>query len=517
MKTTIQKIGASLIALFFGLIGVFAFSPYHYWPLAYVSLFALLYFATQSSGKKALWYSFLWGMGFFTFGVSWLHISIAQFGGAPLFLSWLLVGLLAGYLSLFPTLFAYLVQRFQVKSPAIFPALWTLTEWLRGHLFSGFPWLQLGYTQIDSPFYGLAPLFGVQGLTFFVMWASAVLFTLWRYWRQGGKSKLFGASYLLLLSVTSLLAYYSSQLTFVKAEPEKALTFALLQGNIPQQMKWDPAYVWRSVNVYQQLIQENIGKADVIVLPESAIPLEETSLSPWLMEMQESAQKAQSSLLLGTVFLNEQGRLLNSIIALNTTPYAPNNVPRYSKQHLVPFGEYVPLENWLRPLGTVFNLPMSAFEKGAGQQANLNLKGQNFAPAICYEIIFPEEVRANWQAKTAYLLTLSNDAWFGASIGPWQHLQMAQMRALELGRPLVRATNNGISVLVNEKGQILQKAPQFTQTALRGKLTPTTGNTPYAVLGSKPLYALIFLLLFLHSTGALLKRAMLKLAPTPKE
>lgn len=507
-----KKLFPYLVALVCGVTGVFAFSPFHLWYLAYPSLMGLIWVAKNPQRKTALWASFLWGLGFFSFGVNWIHVSIHDFGGAPLWLSYLLVGVLAAYLSLFVVLFAYVVQRFDVQSPAIFPAIWTLTEFLRGWLFTGFPWLQFGYSQIDSPFAGLAPLFGEQGLTFFAMWVAAMLYTLIRLALQKPKRPIAFAFYAVLLVVLLGLSYASARLHFVKEDKDRALRFTLLQGNIEQQMKWDPAFFWHSLDTYRDLIDENLGKTDVIILPESALPLDEHQLYPFLEDMAEKARASHTEIVIGTVRLEKDGHYQNSIIDLGNPqfPYSLQDKNRYVKHHLVPFGEYVPFEKWLRSLGTIFNLPMSSFESGARLQANLHIQQHLFAPAICYEILFGEQLRENMRKNTDYILTISNDAWFGNSIGPWQHLQIAQMRALELGRPLIRATNTGITVFVNAQGKIVKQAPQFITTSLSDTVVPTTGRTPYAILGSKPLYFLIILLIFFHSVTALAKKALFK-------
>ncbi len=501
-----------LIAILCGIMGIFAFSPFHYWYLAYPSLFGLIWLTKNPRQKTALCGSFLWGFCFFSIGVSWVHVSIHNFGGAPLWLSYFFVSLLGAYLALFVLLFAYLIQRFNVKSPAIFPALWTLTEWFRSWLFTGFPWLQFGYSQIDSPFAGLAPLLGVEGLTFFTVWIVALIYTLFHFLLKKDKSLLLITFNISLLAIVMTLSYFASHLNFVVQDKERALRFTLLQGNIEQQMKWDPAYFWHTMKTYQQLIEQNIGKTDIIILPESALPVDERRLQTFFENLATKAQINHTEIVIGTIWQSQNQQYANSIIDLGNSkfPYSLENKNRYIKHHLVPFGEYVPLEKWLRPLGTIFNLPMSDFARGARMQSNLFVQQHLFAPAICYEIIFGDQLRENLRRNTDYLLTLSNDAWFGNSIGPWQHLQMAQMRALELGRPLIRATNTGITAFVDAKGQIIKQAPQFKTISLSATVAPTIGTTPYSVLGSKPLYILIFLLIFLHSIGTIAKKALLK-------
>ncbi|OOF52835.1 apolipoprotein N-acyltransferase [Rodentibacter trehalosifermentans] len=498
------------IAMVSGIAGVFAFSPFDYWGMAYVSLIGLLYVAKTAKKSTALWGSFLWAMGFFCFGVSWLNVSIHQFGGASLGVSYLLVGLLSAYLALYPMLFTYLVQLFQVQSAVIFAVIWTFTEFLRGWIFTGFPWLQFGYTQIDSPFSGIAPIFGVDGLTFFTVWASAVIFNGILVLFKEKNSKLLSASALLLVVVGSL-ATYAQKITFIKSIEDKALTITLAQGNIEQNLKWDPAYFYSTLEIYQKLIAENLGKSDLIVLPESALPTLENNIVPFFESLDRVAKEKGTEIMIGTVYQDaEFGKLLNSIVTAGNPdfPYQLSTENRYNKHHLVPFGEYVPLENWLRPLNSVFNLPMSAFQSGEVIQPALMAKGRSFSPAICYEIIFGEQVRKNLKKDTDFLLTISNDAWFGDSIGPWQHLQMARMRALELGKPLIRATNTGISVFIGAKGEILAQAPQFVETTLMHNIAPTEGKTPYAVLGNIPLYGLSLLFLMLRGLMMLVHRRM---------
>lgn len=498
-----------LIALISGGVGVFAFSPFDYWAVAYLSLMGLLFVAKFAEKKTALLGSFLWGLSFFSIGVSWLHVSINQFGGAPLVVSYLLVLLLAAYLSLYPVLFTYLVQRFKVRSLVLFPVIWTFTEFLRGWIFTGFPWLQFGYTQIDSPFRGIAPIFGVQGLTFFTLWASAVILNVLSALRQK-KWTILCVNSMILVMVASLSIVVGKK-SFVQSQPEKSLKITLAQGNIAQNLKWDQDYFDKTLQIYADLIRENLGKSDVIILPESAIPMLENRLLPLFQQWEIAAQKQGTELVIGTVYEEpSMNKLFNSIIVLGNPDdvYSLGTANRYNKHHLVPFGEYVPLEGLLRPLGSVFNLPMSAFQSGEARQKTLQVKKHQFSPAICYEIIFGAQLQHNVAQGTDYILTVSNDAWFGDSIGPWQHLQMARMRALELGKPVIRATNTGISVFIDAQGKIVAQAPQFEATDLTYSIAPTTGKTPYTALGNAPLYLLSALFVLLHFIGALVRRKL---------
>jgi apolipoprotein N-acyltransferase len=502
-----------LIAVISGGIGVFAFAPFHYWVLSYVSLFGLIWVVKTPQKSTALLSAFLWGLSFFTFGVNWLHVSIHQFGDAPLAVSYFLVVLLAAYLSLYPLLFAYLVRRLQVQRAVMYPVLWTFTEFLRGWVFTGFPWLQFGYTQIDSPFSGIAPIFGVTGLTFLAMFLSAVAFNIVSaLWNSPKKWNVILANSLILVVIGGA-ASYTSQINYVKENPEKALNVSLVQGNIEQNLKWDPNYLYQTMENYGRLIGDNLGKTDLIILPEAAFPTYENSIQPFFQMLQSLAEKNNTEVIVGTIYQDETlGKLFNSIVVVGnqTAPYHMETANRYNKHHLVPFGEYVPLENILRPLGSVFNLPMSAFQSGAPVQQTLLAKNLNFTAAICYEIILGAQLQKNLTANSDFILTVSNDAWFGNSIGPWQHLQMAQMRALELGKPVIRATNTGVTAFIDAQGNIVAQAPQFVETVLTHRIAPTQGKTPYSVFGDMPLYVLSAVFFLLHLLGMWLQRLILK-------
>lgn len=502
-----KRIIPFIIAIASACGGVFAFAPFNYWFLTYFSIIGLIWVAKYPLKKIALIASFLWGVVFFSVGVSWLHISINQFGGSSLAVSYLMVVALSCYLAIYPTIFAWVIQKFNLSSPALFATVWIITEWLRGIVFTGFPWLQFGYTQINSPFAGLAPILGVQGLNFFCTWlAGGMWLILQDLIRSKKLTKLILIQALIIMIVT-LCVSFTSKLNFVKTSSEPATKFTLLQGNIPQKLKWSSQAQGEILSIYQNMIQQALeaGENQIIVLPEAALPLPDKYLGLYLDQLENLVKAKHSQLIIGGVHINSNNQVFNSIFVLGEN--SPSN--RYLKHHLVPFGEYVPLANLLRQFGSIFNLPMSDFSAGNYQQPNLVAHGKKFAPAICYEIIFGKQLRKNTHPDTQYLLTISNDAWFGDSIGPWQHLQMAQMRALELGKPLIRATNNGITVFINAQGKILAQAPQFTRTSLSLAVPTTNGRTPYAIVGSLPLYIIMGLILFQHLCVALLKKAIL--------
>ncbi|WP_301098512.1 apolipoprotein N-acyltransferase [Otariodibacter sp.] len=483
-----------ILALVSGGIGILAYSPFDYWPIAFISAFGLLWVTITQPKKIALIGSFLWAVSYFAVGVNWVQVSMTQFGGVPEIVSYLAVLLLASYLALYPLLFTYLSQQFNLKNPWVLASLFSFTEYLREIVFTGFPWLQFGYTQVDSPFYGLAPITGVQGLTFFVILISGYLVQIFY--------KLFRNKVILykpiLMSVSILiLATFTQLFNFVEDDIEKqAVNISLIQGNIEQQIKWDPNYFNSTLATYNSLIFPLLGKSDVIIFPESAIPAMENNIVPILSQLDSLGRKNHSQIIIGTLY-QENNQLFNSAVVLGDPnhPYNMSQAQRYNKYHLVPFGEYVPFGKLLDWMRKVFILPVN-LSRGNFIQSALNIGNNSFNLAICYEIIFGDQVQQNQrQQQSDYLVTISNDAWFGTSSGPWQHLQMARMRALELGKPLIRATNTGITAFIDFKGQIIKQAPQFEAITLTHSMHPTKGITPFTLLGHWLIYGISLIIL----------------------
>jgi len=476
-----------LIAFVVGALAVFSLSPFDLWPLSLVSL-ALFYLGLRDlTPKQALWRGWCYGFGLFLAGVHWVYVSIHDYGAAsPLLAGFLTLAFCAG-LAFLLAFTAFIWVRFLrlTRSPILdalaFAALWTLQEMLRSWFLGGFPWLYIGYSQLAAPLAGLFPLGGVWLASFVLALSAALLVNLIRLRNQA--LWLACALFLLLAPWLGGWLLKGHQWTQPVGSP---LSVAAVQGNVPQQLKWEREQLQAQLDLYADLTT-HARRSDLVVWPEAALPLLKEHVEPYLTQMAAFSYGRSAALITG-VPLREDGRYYNAVIALG------EGQGTYLKQKLVPFGEYVPLENILRGLITFFDLPMSSFSAGAANQPPLNAKGTLIAPLICYEVVYPL-LAAEAAPRSNLLLTVSNDTWFGRSIGPWQHLQMARARALESGRAMIRATNNGVTALIDPFGQITAQIPQFEQAVLYGQVQPMQGKTPWLITGNWPLLALCGLIL----------------------
>ncbi len=482
----LQRIYPGLLAVLAGILTTFSFAPFAIWPLAIAAPLLLfrLWLNNQGAGFRL---GLLYGLGLMGSGVTWLHVSIAQFGNVgwvfPILVTLVFVIIMALYYGLLGWLGDKFQAREQVKLLVIFPALWVLVEWLRGWFLSGFPWLQLGYSQIDTALAGYGPVLGGLGISYAVVLSAGLVLLIFR----PGPVRWYAASGLLALW---LAGWGLSQIQW--SQPLAApIKVALIQGNIPQHKKWDLDQLLPSLSLYANRTKENFG-TELIVWPETAVSAFQHQVDEAFLQPLEAALKKQGSeLVFGVVRLDKDGqRYYNAMVALG------KQRDHYYKDHLVPFTEYLPFKFLLGGLVDFFTIPMSDFTAGGKSKPLMQVGDYQVGMSICYEDAFGDEM-AQALPEAAYLINASNDAWFGDSLAPHQHLQIARMRALETSRYLLRSTNTGISAIVGPKGGLLASSPLLEEAVLKGEIRPMSGATPYARFGNLSILALLTLMLII--------------------
>ncbi|MEX5342249.1 apolipoprotein N-acyltransferase [Pseudomonas sp. I2] len=481
----------NLLAMAAGASTLLALSPFDIWPLALLSIVLFYAGLRELSSRQAMWRGWCFGFGLYGAGTWWIYVSMNTYGGASPLLATLLLLAFFAALAWFFALPAWLWARWLRRNEApladalCFAALWLLQEAFRGWFLTGFPWLYAGYSQLDGPLAGLAPLGGVWLISFVLALSAALLCNLHRL--RARPSFLAVGGVLLVAPWILGLALKGHAWTKPAGEP---LTVAAVQGNVEQDLKWDPAHINAQLALYRDMSFSS-KPVDLLVWPETAVPVLKDQAQGYIGMMGGFAAERHSALITGVPVrevVDQQRRYYNGITV------AGEGDGTYLKQKLVPFGEYVPLQDMLRGLIEFFDLPMSDFARGPANQSLLHAKGYQIAPYICYEVVYPE-FAASLAARSDLLLTISNDTWFGKSIGPLQHLQMAQMRALEAGRWMIRATNNGVTALIDPFGRITAQVPQFQQAILYGEVVPMQQLTPYLQWRSWPLAIVCALLL----------------------
>lgn len=461
----------NLLVLIAGALLPFAFAPFAVYPLAIVSAAALLIAWLHSTPKQALFRGFLFGLSFFGIGIYWIYISIHVYGNAPVALSVFITFLLVAVMSFYMAVQGYLFTKLFPKNTwykllLAYPLSWIVFEWVRGALFSGFPWLVLGYSQIDAPLRGLAPIFGVFGVSFAIVFSSAALVCLYLYKRKPVR---------ILIAVTLAILWlgslWLSTINWTKAEGE-AIKVSLIQGNIPQEMKWQPNQLATILGHYLDLTKKTWGQSRIIIWPEAAIPAFSDQIPSDLQRINKIARDHKITVITGIPITDKENRYYNGILALGM------NHGQYLKRHLVPFGEYIPLHQIFDGLFKMVDIPMSEFSRGARKQSDLMVDNILIAPFICYEIAYTSLV-LDYMPQAKLLLTISDDSWFDRSIALAQHLQIARMRSLEVGRYQLVASNTGFTVIIDPKGNITAKVPPFDEYILTGEIEPMVGETPF--------------------------------------
>ncbi len=489
---------AIIVAMAAGALNVFAFAPTGWWPLQLVTL-ALLFqlLAQKRSVACSALIGWAFGFGWAACCVYWLYISMHQYGGMPAPMAALAVALLAVVLGAFFAIgagcAAWFRQRWQPSEAVmlllVLPSLWTLAEWLRGWILTGFPWVVSGYAHTASPLAGFAPLIGVYGLGWLAALIAGCLALL-----PTKKSALFLAAGILIIG----FGLKSMAWTTPNGQP---ISVRLLQGNVPQEIKFDPEQANRTLTLYEDMIRA--APADLIATPETALPLLVHQLpQDYLPRLSEFATASNSHLAIGVPVSDGPQQYANSVIGISPAPTgrAAPALYRYDKHHLVPFGEFVPFG--FRWFVNMMHIPLGDFTRGDATPIPFAVKDQWVLPNICYEDLFGEEIAGQLRASRSagepvatLLLNVSNIAWFGDSIALPQHLQISQMRAIETGRPMLRATNTGATAVIDPTGKIVAQLPPFRNGVLTASVQGYSGLTPYVVTGNAFIVLAVFAML----------------------
>lgn len=469
-----RNFGVALAALLGGAVMPFAFAPYGYYPLAILCLALIFYLWEASSPRLAIIAGYCFGLGMFAHGVWWIQVSVHQFG-LPLYS--FSIAVTAGFViivSLYPALAAWLWHRCATGPQALrlllgAPVAWVVTEWLRGWVMTGFPWLFVGYAQTDSPLAAFAPVLGVHGVSLMTAVLAGAATVLLTGTRQARVTALAVAGAVVIGSVVLDRVAWTR-------DTGDVLPVALVQGAIPQAVKWRRDYRQPSIDLYTDLSAPHWGKP-LIIWPETAIPAFAAEVPETLDALGKLARDSKTALLSGIARADpaDSTRYFNSVVQLG----AANAY--YDKRHLVPFGEYLPFDRWLRPLLDFLRIPMSDFSSGDRVQPPIVVDGHVVGVSICYEDAYAAEV-SRALPEAGLLVNVSNDAWFGDSIAPHQHLQIARMRALEAGRYLLRATNTGISAIIDDRGRVVVRSGQFKPEVITADAIVRTGATPAVTL-----------------------------------
>jgi apolipoprotein N-acyltransferase len=516
-SAALPRAKALVLAALAGAATVLGFAPFYLFALPIVTLAVLIVLWRRAAdGRAAALIGFSFGLGFFLTGVSWVYVSLHDFGAMPALLAGILTLLFCAFLALYPAVTGWIYYALGPRSVlatlAALPALWTLADWLRGWLFTGFPWIALGYSQIPaSPLAGYVPVLGIYAASLATVLTAGSLVTLWAHWQGESKTAqatrpsihhlraLLHPSSVILHPLRFLLhpssfvlaavlagGYGLQQLDWTQPEGEP-IVVSLLQGNIPQEMKWRDDKIGATLEKYRRLVDSS--NARLIVLPETALPLFLHDVPQYYLNgLAAHARSNGGDVLVGVPERSDGRDYFNSVLSFGAAP-----TQTYRKSHLVPFGEFVPLKPVFGWFLEIVQIPLLDFARGAPTQQPLAVAGQRIAVNICYEDAFGAEIIRQLPQATL-LANVSNVAWFGRSIAPQQHLQISQARALETGRYLLRATNTGMTAIIDPHGRVRKAAPEFTEAIVTGVVQGRAGATPYVRWGNTPIVALSLLL-----------------------
>ena len=465
----------SLLSLIAGGLTTLAFAPFDLSWLVFLTLALAFYFWNKLPAKQAAISAWLFALGLQCTGVSWIYHSLHTHGSAPAFFSALLIFLLSCYLSLYTALAAYTVNRYLPNKPVLrlmlfYPASWIVFEWLQGYVMTGFAWMQLGYTQIDLPLSGFAPVFGNHAVGGFVAICAGALVLLVKQARQ------LNIRFVLSVILPVVLLWLAGSALKTVNWTDKAgdaIKVSVIQGNIAQKDKWKSHTKQLTLDRYRDLslVQQDV---DLFIWPETAVPDYQHRAVPYIRQLSLDMKQRDADLLLGIFVKNEKNRVLNSVINVNGGVY--------HKRHLVPLGEYIPLRFLIEFFNKFVKIPMSDIVSGEDNQALLTAAGLPLGLSICFEDAFARDVIKDLP-EAKLLVNVSNDAWFEDSHEPHQHHAIARMRALETGRYMIRSTNTGITSFIGPHGEVIKQLPQFEIGVLNGEVQPLSGATPFVRWG----------------------------------
>jgi apolipoprotein N-acyltransferase len=493
--STRLKLSTAFIA---GTLLPLAYAPFDQFWIAPLSFTALMLVWRGAKPGEAFLLGFVFGMASFLGGVHWVYISIHDFGSAHGFIAASLTLALATVLALFVALTGWLAARwFSTDGPpawlGVIPALWVLTEWWRGWFLSGFGWLSAGYSQTDSWLMGYAALGGVHFMSWAVLLTAGAMLTLY-----AGSTRARSVAAALMLILWGG-AFAAGETSWTEAR-DSSLTVALVQGAVPQDQKWLSSQFLPTLDLYRDLTRQTEG-SDLVVWPEAAIPSLYGQVTDYLAETEALARRQGSDVMLGILRGDaESSAVQNTVITLEDPPQL------YVKRHLVPYGEYFPVPGFVRNWLRLMSLPYSDTVPGEPGQPPFEVAGETIAVTICYEDVFGAE-QLHYLPEATLLVNVSNDAWFGDSIAPSQHFQIARVRAAEAGRYLLRATNTGVSGIIDPRGDVVASSPPFEPHVLRGVVRGFTGSTPYARWGN---YAVVIAMLMLLLSQSLITKLTIR-------
>ena len=456
------------VALVLGALLPLAFAPFYIWPLA-ILIPALLLTVIQSnlSARNMFFAGWIFGIGYFGFGVYWVYNSLHDFGMAPPVVAGGITGLLVVILALAPALtfyfWCYSRRHLGEISLWLLPLFWFGLEWIKGWILTGMPWLSLGYSQTNSPLSGFAPLIGVYGISALCMFMAVALFLLLR-------DKRYSMLVPVLLIPAAGLLLQQIDWTTVQLKPIKV---TMVQGNIPQDIKWRRDQRQNIFNTYWRETSQH-WDSDLIIWPETALPGHSEEIEQLVLQpMQEAAIEHGATIVSGLVVSNKENNIFyNSVMLLNHARSV------YHKRHLVMFGEYYPMRGLLDFLRSWISIPYSDLTPGPREQELMKVGDSTLGMSICFEDVFSRDILIALPAANL-LVNLSNDAWFGNSTAPHQHMQIAQMRSQETERVMMRSTNTGVSAFIDHKGKVIAQSEQFKTESITAEVQGRSGLTPF--------------------------------------